>query len=331
MTTDVLVSELRQTEKALAHWRAHASRLHEQLRVLRKLPDESSGAPRSVLPLAGARALSGAGTLNSFSSRPRENSVLSTTSSLISASTYRAGSVASSSRIANGHHPSSSIARPSINVFMREYWDPQLAEAAQRREQCATVVQRFWRGELQRRRYRAARAFFAIVNGTVELRSGWRTVPAYTLTVVRAGHCWQVSHRFSDWLELHKQLVARLPPGTALPSLPARMPFNSSRVVAYRQFALNRYLQDLFPLTEPVPAARRTLLSFLSRSHMHWLYALVEGQQSLFLAVRDNQQPPVGPEQIHLMRSLNGATIHEGDGEMPRDSSTGQVGLSMVR
>ena len=35
------------------------------------------------------------------------------------------------------------------------------------------------------RRYRASRAFFAIVNGAIELRSGWRTVPAYTLTIVR--------------------------------------------------------------------------------------------------------------------------------------------------
>ena len=332
---EALAVDLRQTEKALVHWRAHAKHLHEQVRTLRKVQDEASGAPRSVLPLAGARALTGASAFSSFSSRPRENSVLSTTSSLLSASTRRvsyAPSFTSTSVSSRAYGQSSSgssaVPRASINVFMPEYWDPKLAEAAQRREDCAALVQRIWRGLVQRRRYRASRAFFAIVNGAIELRSGWRTVPAYTLTVVRAGHCWQVSHRFSDWLELHKHLVARMPEGTVLPALPARMPFNSTRVVSYRQFALNRYLQELFPLVVSVPRARRTLLSFLSRSHTHWLYALVERQQSLYLAVNESHDQPVAPESIHLMRSLNGATIHEGE---VRDASTGHVGLSMVR
>ena len=35
-------------------------------------------------------------------------------------------------------------------------------------------------------------------------------VPAYTLTVVRGGRCWQVWHRFSDWIELDRQISKRL-------------------------------------------------------------------------------------------------------------------------
>ena len=57
------------------------------------------------------------------------------------------------------------------------------------------------------------------------------------------------------------------------PSLPSRMPFRSGRITAYRQFALNGYLREVIRLSQPIPAARRTLLSFLRRSHMHWLYA----------------------------------------------------------
>lgn len=338
VTIETLATELRQTERALAHWRSHASRLHEQLRALKKLPNDVLGAPKSVLPLAAASAgLAGAGSLGpgslvSYSSvrpRERENSVMSTTSSLslMSQSTYRSRRANHNGMLGNGSsnllQGSGSVAAP--NMFTREFWDPKAAEMQQRRDAMVTVLQRLWRGVLQRRRYRAARAFFAIVNGSIELKSGWRSVPAYTLTVVRAGACWQVSHRFSDWLELHKQLTMRMPDGGAvLPALPARMPFNSTRIVAYRQFALNRYLQELFPLVEEVPKARRCLLSFVSRSHMHWLYALVERQQSLFLALSENQHRPVAPEDIHMMRGFNNSTIYEGDGEV-HDASSGQT------
>ena len=89
------------------------------------------------------------------------------------------------------------------------------------------------------------------------LAPGCKPVPAYTLTVVRGGHCWQVSHRFSDWRELDVIIASKLPPGCPRPALPSRMPWRSSRLTAYRQFALNTYLQAMLRLVAPLPAARR--------------------------------------------------------------------------
>ena len=97
-------------------------------------------------------------------------------------------------------------------------------------------------------------------------------MPAYTLTVVRGGRCWQVSHRFSDWLELDRQLAKALPEDCERPALPARYPFRSSRIVSYRQFSLNSYLQQLLPLVMRKVLPRRILFNFLSRSHLCWLY-----------------------------------------------------------
>ena len=43
--------------------------------------------------------------------------------------------------------------------------------------------------------------------------------------------------------------------------------------MSYRQFALNSYMQQLLPLVQPHVQARRLVLNFLSRSHLHWQYA----------------------------------------------------------
>ena len=251
-TINTLCSELRATEESLAHWRAHAGRLHAQVRTLRKAPDETNGAPRSMLPLGHVPR------------RERSGSISSVTS-FASNSTYR-----------HARAPTASPTEAAVAPFLQNLQhmlNPKEAELSARRTSSATLLQTGWRGARQRRQFHAARAFFGIVNGVVELRSSGRSVPAYTITVVRGGHCWQVSHRFSDWIELDRQLTGRLPTGGARPTLPSRYPFRSSRITAYRQFALNTYLQGLLPLVEQVPPARRLLLNFLSRSHMHWLYA----------------------------------------------------------
>ena len=105
--------------------------------------------------------------------------------------------------------------------------------------------------------------------------------------VVRGGHCWEVTHRFSDWRELNRRLRAALvtdptasaaacatsPDGGAdLPSFPMRLPFGGSSVVTRREYQLNRYLKAMVPICERNHRARALLLAFLCRSHMHWLY-----------------------------------------------------------
>ena len=105
--------------------------------------------------------------------------------------------------------------------------------------------------------------------------------------VVRGGHCWEVTHRFSDWRELNKRLRAALAPdatasaaacatspngGAGLPSFPRRLPFGGSSVVTQREHLLNRYLNAMVPICEKSHRARALLLAFLCRSHMHWLY-----------------------------------------------------------
>ena len=248
-----LAAELQATEVALAAWRQHANQLHAQLRTLRRVPDESNGAPRSMLPLAQLP-------------RRRErwdNDDCVSVSSFASISTFRMA------RATAAAPEATSPLFQNIQFML----NPKEAQAAARRGAAATLLQTAWRGTRQRRYYHAARAFYGIVNGVVELTSGTKSVPAYTITVVRGGHCWQVSHRFSDWVELDRQIGARLPLGLIRPALPSRMPFRSARITAYRQFALNTYLQDLVPLASRVPPARRTLLNFLSRSHLHWMFA----------------------------------------------------------
>ncbi|EOD40664.1 hypothetical protein EMIHUDRAFT_222380 [Emiliania huxleyi CCMP1516] len=61
------------------------------------------------------------------------------------------------------------------------------------RSPAATVLQAHLRGWRQRSRYAAARQVFAVVTGTSSLGAAgaWRDVPTYTITVIRAGCCWQ--------------------------------------------------------------------------------------------------------------------------------------------
>ena len=228
---EALASELQATESSLAQWRAHAGSLHSQLRALRCAPNDSLGTPRV---LAG-RPISPNGT--QMAARPREHSTSSVHSavSLISQQSApprlsRAG-------------PASPQERILPQFFTREFWDPKTAMTAQRRRSAIITLQRHVRGHFQRRRYKSLRAFFAIVNGAIELRSGGTSIPAYTLTVVRGGRCWQVSHRYSDWVELNRQVVEALPKGIPHPALPGRHLFRSARIVTYRQFALNRCAQ----------------------------------------------------------------------------------------
>ena len=273
---EALGAELRATESSLAHWRTHAAKLHAQLRALRRAPgghDETLGAPRSMLPTpVGSYA-----SVRSPAFRSREGSFSSLASLNSRPSVLAAGGGASSSpavAIMNSS-PLSGGSGSQINWLTREFWDPKEALAVRRRHTAATIVQTRWRGFILRKRYHSQKAFFAIVSGVVELTSGGRSVPAYTITVVRGGHCWQVQHRFSDWLELDRQLAAKLPYKAASmrPSLPSRLPFRSVTSTSHRQYSLNQYLHQLMPLCEPHPTARRTLLNFLSRSHLHWTYA----------------------------------------------------------
>lgn len=78
------------------------------------------------------------------------------------------------------------------------------------------------------------------------------------------------SHQPCGFGSRRDQLAKTLPDGCDRPALPARYPFRTARIVAYRQFALNSYLQLLLPLVHPDVHARRILLNFLSRSHLHW-------------------------------------------------------------
>lgn len=139
--------------------------------------------------------------------------------------------------------------------------------------QAATVLQAHLRGWRQRSRYAAARQVFAVVTGTSSLGAAgaWRDVPTYTITVIRAGCCWQVAHRYSDWRRLHRALQAA---GAAPPPLPSRLPFGGASVVERRTFALNRYLQRLLPLACSSARPRAVLIAFLTSSHLYWEYDL---------------------------------------------------------
>ena len=222
---EVLASDLRATEAALAQWRAHAGRLHAELKVLRRLPDESSSMPKMLAGLS----------LNGSRLRPRECSTSSMGSFISLHSSPSPHATGASSR------PTTQAFLNFPNFMSREFWDQNEAQTMQRRQHAAISAQSCVRGFLQRRRYRSLFAYFAIVNGAVDLRSSvGKSVPAYTLTVVRGGRCWQVSHRYSDWLELDRQIAKCLPAEFIRPVLPARHPFRSARITSYRQFALNK-------------------------------------------------------------------------------------------
>jgi hypothetical protein len=149
------------------------------------------------------------------------------------------------------------------------------ASAAERERRGAFVrIQAAARGWSQRRAYLRRREFFAVVSGSSCLQRGdgrLTSIPVYAITVMRAGRCWQVLHRYSDWLALHSRMEAHLQPPT-LPALPPRVPFRSASVRARREVGLNKYLQHLLPLANARPLARSLLLSFLCRSHHFWAY-----------------------------------------------------------
>jgi hypothetical protein len=337
---EALSSELRATEVALAHWRAHAGRLHAQVRALRRAPDDTIGAPRSMLPLSHVP----------LPQRARGDSISSLTS-FASTSTFRGHGRVRASATSPPAAGSPAAILETLQTSLQHMLNPREAELAARREHGATRLQSCWRGARQRRHFAAARAFYAIVNGVVELTSAGRTVPAYIITVVRGGQCWQVSHRFSDWIELDKQLATRLPAGCSRPSLPSRVPFRSARVTSYRQYALNAYLQAMLPLVSyeygGPPGARRLLLHFLSRSHVHWLYA---GDQPVPFtppthAVCVNQRAELARSVGGARAAVNGSPFASGgrgaaawhtaydpfsaDGDV-RDASSGVTPLSAV-
>jgi len=301
---EALASELRATELSLAQWRAHATKLHAQLRAFRSTPSETMGAPRVLAST----------TLRSGLNIPTGGRLLEMSTSSRQSSMSLASLRSAPPRLARSAAPPPPT--PNLpNFLTREFWDPKEALATQRRGDAAMLIQRSTRGFLQRRRYHSSTRFFAIVNGAEELRSAGKSVPAYTLTVVRGGRCWQVSHRFSDWLELDRQLAKTLPEDCERPALPARYPFRSSRIVAYRQFSLNSYLQQLLPLVQHIVQARRILLNFLSRSHLHWLYA------DTFLAAPTGHSEAPGSA---------GATYADVRGVDAYDASTGRSCVSSL-
>ena len=175
-----------------------------------------------------------------------------------------------------------------LRLFSREFWDHDEATRLERMHLAARRLQTALRGKHERRKYAAARELYAIVTG-VELREGRsRPVAVYAVTVVRAGVCWQVFHRFSDWRRLH-HVLGRLPRDAAarLPSCPAKLPFGGGLVRSHRQFVLNRYLQELLAYCAARPAPRALLVSFLCRSHIFWEYPMQRPTQDPGSALYD--------------------------------------------
>mmetsp|Transcript_9157 Transcript_9157/g.26991 ORF Transcript_9157/g.26991 Transcript_9157/m.26991 type:complete len:182 (+) Transcript_9157:2-547(+) len=95
-------------------------------------------------------------------------------------------------------------------------------------------------------------------------------ITTYVISVERDGSTWKVEHRYSDWSQLDKRLE-RLAQGR--PTLPPRSPLHTERVAAYRQKALDAYLQQVLELSLGSPLVRSELLDFLSHSHLYWQYA----------------------------------------------------------
>mmetsp|Transcript_20156 Transcript_20156/g.33462 ORF Transcript_20156/g.33462 Transcript_20156/m.33462 type:complete len:336 (+) Transcript_20156:166-1173(+) len=155
---------------------------------------------------------------------------------------------------------------PWHQLLTKEFWNPSEAQTLKERNEAATRIQCRLRKRAILRWYRDAREIFAIVSNSEELNS---SVTAYTITVLRCRCCWQVTHRFSEWRAMHLKLSPML---IQPPSFPSRVPFGGSFVRSRRQFALNRYLQQVLPLTDTKPLARAIILSFLTRSHMYWEY-----------------------------------------------------------
>jgi hypothetical protein len=79
-------------------------------------------------------------------------------------------------------------------LLKKEFWTGEDARTAIASGKAAVRVQACVRGWQQRARFRAAREVFGVVSGisTYVSPSSKRTVPTYTVTVVRAGCCWQV-------------------------------------------------------------------------------------------------------------------------------------------
>lgn len=158
-------------------------------------------------------------------------------------------------------------------IFKKEFWKLRSDSEFSIKERSASRIQAWVRGRRQRKRFESSRELVALVSGSVMLSSegNKQSVPAYVITSIRGGCCWQVYHRYSDWLELTRRL-SPLCGGAAMPELPSRFPFRSSAVVSRREFSLNRFLQQMLRHVADVPRARAMLLEFLSCSHQHWLY-----------------------------------------------------------
>ena len=243
-SSTLLTQELRAAEAALAASREEVSHLR------RRLAEEDTTPPPPLLSGPPPR---------------RANSVSSAaSSSMLTWRTSERGGARPRGRRSAGALSALS------DMLTREFWDPAEREEAELRDVAAVRLQAAWRGGAARRRYAGARRLHAVVSGSVQLRGDGVRVPAYVITVVRRGCCWEVQHRFSDWLALHRRL-GELGVGP-LPSAPARLPFRGYAVTRHREYALNRYLQAALPAAEPSPRGRALLLRFLCRSHMHWLY-----------------------------------------------------------
>ena len=97
------------------------------------------------------------------------------------------------------------------------------------------------------------------------------------------------------------------------------------------QVGLNKYLQQLLPLTSGKPLARALLLAFLCRSHMFWMYPWE--QEGASLAARGAPAPPRGTilrrvSSVHATcinhRSAPGSRgCARTTGDSAHDSSTG--------
>ena len=243
-SSTLLTQELRAAEAALAASREEVSHLR------RRLAEEDTTPPPPLLSGPPPR---------------RANSVSSAaSSSMLTWRTSERGGARPRGRRSAGALSALS------DMLTREFWDPAEREEAELRDVAAVRLQAAWRGGAARRRYAGARRLHAVVSGSVQLRGDGVRVPAYVITVVRRGCCWEVQHRFSDWLALHRRL-GELGVGP-LPSAPARLPFRGYAVTRHREYSLNRYLQAALPAAEPSPRGRALLLRFLCRSHMHWLY-----------------------------------------------------------
>ena len=166
-----------------------------------------------------------------------------------------------------------------LNHTKENVWKDALARALGQREMrivelAARRLQAALRAKIARQKFRRMKHIQSVVTGSYLLHTekSRRAVAVYEITVVRAGCCWQVCHRFSDWLHLNRALQQHFLDPRLLPAPPVRLPFGGRLVRSHRQLALNAYLQKLLEIGLLQPVARGIILSFLCRSHMFWAY-----------------------------------------------------------